>query len=58
MILSEQMVERYYELHELMKHPEYILSEDEWEEWTQLCEDLLYELMFNHSDVLERLKRR
>lgn len=58
MILSEQMVERYYELHALMKHPEYILSEDEYEEWTQLCEDLLYEFMFYNSDSLERLKRR
>lgn len=54
----EQMIERYYELYKLMKHPEYSLSDDEMDEWAQLCEDLLYEIMIKNKDVLERLKDR
>ena len=58
MILTERLVNRYYELSELMKHPEYILSNEEYDEWQQLCEDLLYEIMVNNSDVLQRLRNR
>ena len=54
----KEMIERYYELYNLMKHPEYALSDDEMDEWTQLCEDLLYEIMIKNKDVLERLKDR
>lgn len=58
MILTERLVNRYYELYQLLKHPEYILSDEESDEWQQLCEDLLYEIMVNNSDVLQRLRNR
>ena len=58
MILTERLVNRYYELHQLLKHPEYILSDEESDEWQQLCEDLLYEIMVNNSGVLQRLRNR
>jgi hypothetical protein len=54
----DEMVERYYEIRELTKHPEYVLSDGESDEWSQLCEDLLYEIMKDNKDVLVRLGDR
>lgn len=53
-----EMIERYYEFQRLLTHPEYTLDETEYNEYTELCQELLYQLMVKNSDVFERLKNR
>ena len=57
-MIDQNLVNRYYELYTLLTHSEYVLSEEEAEEYARLCEDLLYNIMVENRGVFERLKDR
>ena len=54
----QEMTDRYYELRRLMFHDEYILDEEEMEEYNEICSDLLTTILEQNKDVLIRLKDR
>jgi hypothetical protein len=54
----DQLIERYEEFQKLIKHPEYVLSDDEYDEYAFICQELLWNIMENNKDVLIRLRDR
>lgn len=54
----QEMTDRYYELRSLMFHDEYILDEEEMEEFNEICSYLLSKILEQNKDVLIRLKDR
>ena len=54
----ENIVDRYYELRSLLTHPQYILDEEEMEEYNEICSDLLLRILKDNRDVLIRLRDR
>ena len=52
------MTDRYYELRALLFHDEYILDEEELEEYNDICSDLLTTILEQNKDILIRLKDR
>ena len=55
---KQEMIDRYYEFQRLINHSEYTLNNDELMEYQELCAELLYVIMKDNKDVLERLKDR
>lgn len=55
---KEEMIDRYEEFQKLLHHPEYILDSEEYTEYQELCQELLYVIMQDNKDVFERLKDR
>jgi len=56
-LTDEQIVERYYELRRLQRHVEYVLDEEEMEEYNGIC-DYMLDKILKEIDVLQRLKHR
>ena len=54
----ENIVDRYYELRSLLTHPQYILDEEEMEEYNEICSDLLLRILKDNRDILIRLRDR
>lgn len=55
---EEQMIDRYNELSALYKHESYVVTNEEHQEYLELCSELLYIIMKENADVLIRLKNR
>ena len=53
--VTEFDIKRYEELRELFIHPQYILDEEEFAEYNEMCSELLHRLIKNNSNILQTL---
>lgn len=55
-MFDEDKIKRYYELREIIDNDSLDISAQDINEYIKLCRDLMYNILVENKDVLERLK--